>query len=156
MLNGRGDGMKRYKIDLSMYDGKVQEVVREVVQRKAFELGYKWMSDNMTDVREYGVYLFFNNDCSITYISAEDIRYFESHTNTEISAADFLALTPEDVKDEVIVTTEPADWHLVTQGESRMLVPIGASILNTGSEPMNIEFFTRTVAERFLPKIEGE
>ena len=34
--------MKAYKIDLSMYPGKVREVVSEAVQKKAFELGWKW------------------------------------------------------------------------------------------------------------------
>ena len=39
MLNGRGKEMKEYKIDLSMYEGKVREVVNEAIQRQAFELG---------------------------------------------------------------------------------------------------------------------
>lgn len=34
--------MKAYKIDLSGFTGKVREVVSEAVQKKAFDLGYKW------------------------------------------------------------------------------------------------------------------
>ena len=92
--------MKEYKIDLSMYEGNVREVVSEAIQKKAFELGYKWMSGGKTVVLEYRVYLFFNNDCSITYVDGKETRYFELHEHTLISAADFLALTPEDVQDK--------------------------------------------------------
>jgi hypothetical protein len=36
--------MKEYKVDLSMYEGKVREVLSSEVQKKAFELGYEWVS----------------------------------------------------------------------------------------------------------------
>ena len=143
--------MKEYKIDLSGYDGKVREVVSEAIQRHAFELGYEWCGSWKKEILTNMPYLFFNKDCFITHDGDE--IYFEEHCKTLISAADFLALTPEDVKDEAIVITEPADWLLVTEGESLRLVPSGASI-RTGGDPLNIEFFTRTVAERFLPKEE--
>jgi len=34
--------MKEYKVDLSMYEGRVREVLSEAIQKKAFELGYEW------------------------------------------------------------------------------------------------------------------
>lgn len=91
--------MKEYKIDLSGYDGKVREVVSEAVQLHAFELGYEWALNGKTVVFKNELYLFFNNDYSISYVDSDGIRYFELRKNTEISVSDFLALTPEDVKD---------------------------------------------------------
>lgn len=91
--------MKDFKIDLSMYDGKVRELVSEAVQRHAFELGYGWINEGKKETFTNSPYLFFNKTSSITRLNAEDVRYFEDHRNTEISAADFLALTPEDVRD---------------------------------------------------------
>ena len=116
--------MKEYKVDLSGYDGKVLELVSEEVQRHAFELGYEWCGYGKKEVLPNMPYLFFNKDCSMTYIGAKDIRYFELRKNTEISAADFLALTPEDVKDapketefkpfdRVLVRDDDDDeWHI--------------------------------------------
>ena len=81
---------------------------------------------------------------------------FKDHPRPEISAADFLALTPEDVQDEVIVTTEPAEWLLVTGSESLTLVPNGTRVVKINETGvLSVEPFTRTVAERFLPK-EGK
>src|SRR5678809_97916 len=91
--------MKEYKIDLSMYDGMVREVVGEAVQRKAFELGYGWFSGGKKEMLTNSPYLFFNKGRYITHLGVEDVLYFENHSGTEISAADFLALTPADVKD---------------------------------------------------------
>ena len=90
--------MKEYKIDLSMHEGKVRELVSEVVQKKAFELGYEWATSNEIICKK-SPYLFFNKLSNITHLDAEDARYFEYHCGTKITAADFLALTPEDVKD---------------------------------------------------------
>ncbi len=89
--------MKEYKIDLSGYDGKVREVVSEAIQRHAFELGYEWCGSWKKEILTNMPYLFFNKDCFITHDGDE--IYFEEHCKTLISAADFLALTPEDVKD---------------------------------------------------------
>ena len=148
--------MKEFKIDLSGYEGKVREVVSEAVQRHAFKLGYPgWLCDGMQPKYTMCPFLYIENDRMLRDDEAVHRDTFNRCKNILISAAAFLALTPEDVKDEVIVTTEPADWLLVTEGESQRLVPIGSTIRNTGSEPLNIEFFTRTVAERFLPK-EGK
>ena len=145
--------MKEYKIDLSMHEGKVREVVSEEVQKKAFKLGYKWSTGNEIICKE-NPYLFFNKSSDITHHCAEDVRYFEDRRGIKISAAGFLALTPEDVQDEVIVTTEPAEWLFVTEGESRRLVPVDTPIMKTerNASPLSVEFFTRTVAERFLSK----
>ena len=116
--------MKEYKIDLSGYEGKVREVVSEAVQKKAFELGYIWALNGKTVVFKNELYLFFNNDYSISYVDSDGIRYFELRKNTEISASDFLALAPEDVQDapkepvfkpfdRVLVRDDDIDeWHI--------------------------------------------
>ena len=91
--------MKEYKIDLSGYDGKVREVVSEAVQIKAFKLGYKWRV-GIEILGEKSPYLFFYKSSTMTHLAAEDVRYFEDNSCIKISAADFLALSPEDVRDE--------------------------------------------------------
>ena len=91
--------MKEYKVDLSGYEGKVREVVSEAIQRHAFELCYEWCGSGKKEILTNSPYFFFNKNRYVTYVGAEDVRYFEDHRNTEISAADFLALTPEDVQD---------------------------------------------------------
>ena len=110
--------MKEYKIDLSGYDGKVREVVSVAIQRHAFKLGYEWCGYGKEEILTNNPYLFFNKDCYITYIGAEDVRYFEDHRNIKISAADFLALTPEDVKDAPKEPEfKPFDRVLVRDGD---------------------------------------
>ena len=116
--------MKEYKIDLSGYEGKVREVVSEAIQRHAFKLGYGWCRSVKKKILTNSPYFFFNTDRSITYVDDEDVRYFEDHRNIEISAADFLALTPEDVQDapkepefkpfdHVLVRDNDIDeWHI--------------------------------------------
>ena len=147
--------MKEYKIDLSMYEGRVQEVVSEAIQRHAFELGYRW-NDGGRSLKLLDaplLYLYINGFVTCGYSKN---RSWLNSDKAEISPADFLALTPEDVKDEVIVTTEPAEWLLVTGGESLTLVPNGTRVVKiNGSGVLSVEPFTRTVAERFLPK-EGK
>ena len=92
--------MKEYKIDLSMYKGKVREVVSEAVQRKALELGWWWFGVHEKRAIHKGAsYIFTYADSSLTMRKDSDASWFNSHSNTLISAADFLALTPEDVKD---------------------------------------------------------
>lgn len=145
--------MKAYKIDLSMLDSEAREDVSATLQRHSFRLGYAWQYGGKKVQHEYCPVLCFEADGEI--LVDEDTYRFNKWSNTEISITDFLALTPEDVQDDVITTTEPAEWLLVTQGESRRLVPMGVPIRNTEREPLSVEFFTRTVAERFLPK-EGK
>lgn len=102
--------MKEYKIDLSMYEGKVREVVSDAVQTKAFALGYSWWAqERPTVISPNCCYLFLNQSGFITRKHERDIRHFSERDMPEISAADFLALTPEDVRDEIATTTEPAD-----------------------------------------------
>jgi hypothetical protein len=91
--------MKEYKIDLSMYEGKVLRAVSEAIQRHAFELGYEWGGYGKKEILTNMSYLFFNKDCDITHVVKGEKRYFEERYGTLISATDFLALTPEDVKD---------------------------------------------------------
>ena len=88
--------MKNYKINLSMYKGKVREALSVAIQEKAFELGYQWGFGKETFWLK-SPYLFFNKSSIITHLS--DVRCFEDRSGTKISAADFLALTTEDVKD---------------------------------------------------------
>ena len=92
--------MKEFKIDLSMYEGKVREVVSEAVQRKAFEFGYKGFSGRQVVSHTSAPFLFLNTTLKgMGYLSGHEASYFKQHKMQEISAADFLALTPEDVKD---------------------------------------------------------
>lgn len=85
--------MKEYKVDLSMYEGKVREVVSEAIQRHAFELGYEWLCGGKS-LKPFSAILLFCYNGSIVHWSTK-LDSWEQ----EISAADFLALTPEDVKD---------------------------------------------------------
>lgn len=92
--------MKEYKIDLSMYEGKVREVVSEAVQTKAFELGYSWRGDNCKSaIYKDGAHLFIDKYGYLSMVLEKDVKFFNNHENLKISAADFLALTPESVKD---------------------------------------------------------
>jgi hypothetical protein len=100
MLNSRGDEMKDYKIDLSGYEGKVREVVSEAIQEKAFELGCWWFGvPEKRAIYKSASFIFTRKDGSLSMSMDSDVSWFNSHSNTLISAADFLALTPEDVKD---------------------------------------------------------
>ena len=118
--------MKEYKIDLSGYEGKVRELVSEAIQRHAFELGYEWLAAGKEIICEKSPYLAFKKPSNIMHLAAEDVRYFEDHygCGTKITAADFLALTPEDVQDapkepefkpfdRVLVRDNDIDeWHI--------------------------------------------
>ena len=91
--------MKEYKIDLSGYEGKVREVVSEAIQRHAFELGYEGFGCRQVVSLTSAPFLFLNTVNGMGYVSGHEASFFEQHEMPEISAADFLALTPEDVKD---------------------------------------------------------
>lgn len=91
--------MKEYKIDLSMYEGRVREVLSEAIQKKAFELGYEWASVGKEVSWLKSPHLFFNKYGNITYLDYEDVSHFEDHSGIEIKAADFLALTQEEPKE---------------------------------------------------------
>ena len=91
--------MKEYKIDLHEFEGKVREVVSEAIQRHAFELGYEWFGSGKKEILTNSPHLFFSKDGDITHVVTGEKRYFEQRKGTLISAAAFLALTPEDVKD---------------------------------------------------------
>ncbi len=92
--------MKEYKIDLSGFEGMVREVVNEAIQCHAFELGYPgWeLSESQTNYVNRP-YLFIRID-GFGWCDESQQEYFENIKMRKISAADFLALTPEDVKDE--------------------------------------------------------
>jgi hypothetical protein len=83
--------MKSYKIDLSGYTGRVRELVSEAVQKKAFELGYKWSTGLKTP--EYlgapCLYVEKNGDL----LRDDTTEHFQEYSNTLISVDDFLALT---------------------------------------------------------------
>jgi hypothetical protein len=148
--------MKEYKIDLHEFDGKVREVVSEAIQRHAFELGYPGWRCGGKNVRETRAPYLFIETRRMAMTDTCSMNAFMNDKDTLISVADFLALTPEDVQDEAIVATEPSEWLLVTGGESLTLVPNGTRVVKiNGSGVLSVEPFTRTVAERFLPK-EGK
>lgn len=91
--------MKEYKIDLSMYEGRVREVLSEAIQKKAFELGYEWLSVGKEVSWLKSPYLFFNKGGDITYLDYEDEPFFEARSSIEISAGAFLELTSEEPKE---------------------------------------------------------
>ena len=87
---------KEYKIDLSMYYGKVREALSAAVQYHAFEMGYEWNSAGKEALWIKSPYLFFDEGGNITHLSDEDSLYFERHSGEEISADDFLGLNPKE------------------------------------------------------------
>lgn len=91
--------MKAYKIDLSMLEGEARKDVSAAIQRHAFRLGYEWKHQYSGKKTQYGYcpVLCFEADGKI--LMAEDTGRFNEWTNTEIYITDFLALTPESVKD---------------------------------------------------------
>ena len=103
--------MKAYKIDLSMYPGKVREAVSEAVQKKAFTLGYTW-SDGDGFVKSLeSSWLDFWSDGTITkcYYDAACIGH------VLIPADVFLALTT--AKDEP--SFKPFDKVLVRDHDDK-------------------------------------
>ena len=108
MLNGRGKEMKEYKIDLHEFEGKVREVVNEAIQEKAFELGCWWFGvPEKRAIHKSASFIFTHKDGSLSMRKDSDASWFNNHSNTLISAADFLALTPEDVQDKPKAPKEP-------------------------------------------------
>ena len=86
--------MKEYKVDLSMYEGKVREALSVAIQRHAIKLGYAWsLGKEVFWIKS--PYLFFDEGGKITHLSDEDKRYFEGQCKTKISADDFLGLSLE-------------------------------------------------------------
>jgi len=115
--------MKEFKIDLSGYEGKVREVVSEAVQRKAFELGYGWVDGGKSLKLLDAPLLYLNINGFVTCGYSKTCSWSNSD-KAEISPADFLALTPEDVRDapkepefkpfdRVLVRDDDDDeWHI--------------------------------------------
>ncbi len=110
--------MKEYKVDLTGYEWKVREVLSEAIQRHAFKLGYEWLGSGKKEKHTSSPYLFFNKPRCITHAC------FEDHRHIKISAADFLALTPEDVKDAPEEPEfKPFDRVLVRDFDDRVWIP---------------------------------
>lgn len=112
--------MKAYKIDLSGFTGKVRELVSEAVQKKAFELGYKWVDGPKVQLTKYP-WLYFDKD---TFITKDDDDVCDE--NALITADAFLALSPEPrtrpmTRGEVLymVTTTPG-MVMRPKGESHL------------------------------------
>ena len=107
--------MKNYKINLTMYDGRVREVLSEAIQRHAFKLGYEW-SFGKEPFWLKSSYLFFGEDCKITHLFDEDVSHFEAHSGEEISVDDFLDFNPEESFkpfDKVLVRDfDSEEWNL--------------------------------------------
>ena len=108
--------MKAYKINLSMYKGKIREAVSCAVQEKAFELGYKWSFGKEASYTK-SPYLFLAD--KITHFGTEDALYdalyFEARSGTNISAADFLSLSQPDFKlfEKVLVRDfDDENWQI--------------------------------------------
>ena len=90
--------MKEYKIDLSMHEGKVRELVSEAVQKKAFELGYRWINGGKS-LKLLDVPLLFLDINGFVAWCSSKTGSWSNGDNAKISPADFLALTLEDVQD---------------------------------------------------------
>ena len=88
--------MKEYKIDLSMYDGKVLDVVGRAVDAQCHRMAFG--SPKKSEEPFPWKYVYVKDRC-IEKTTDTSMRNFEKHPAEEISAADFLALKPEDVKD---------------------------------------------------------
>lgn len=103
--------MKEYKIDLSMLEGEAREDVSATIQRHAFRLGYAWICGGECVQYEYCPVLCFEADGRI--LKNEDTYRLNKWSNTEISITDFLALKPEDVKENPEPEFKPFDKVLV-------------------------------------------
>jgi len=101
--------MKAYKIDLSMYEGKVREVVYKECYKHGESLGYTKNNPDLDFSREAEAITF---EASGEIKHHSDIASYPSDGNTAITAADFLALTT--AKDEQ--TFKPFDKVLVRDG----------------------------------------
>ena len=78
--------MNSYKINcVGMSDEQ-----KRLVQDAFFKLGYKYEYD--ISKYEYGKYYFAYTWGYITYLSVEDVRYFEQKTHTELTLNELLKL----------------------------------------------------------------
>lgn len=133
--------MKDFKIDLSMYDGKVRELMSEAVQIKAFELGYAWEYGGKKVQYEHCPALCFEAGGRI--FKAEYTDKFNTWSNTEISITDFLALKPEDVKEEPKEPElKPFDRVLVRDFDDQMWI---AHLYSHRDE--NVTYIHRTIGD---------
>lgn len=103
---------KEFKVNLSMYKGKVREALSEAIQRHAFKLGYEWNSIGKEVFYKTSSYLFFDEGGRITNLRDEDVCFFEGHSGVEISADDLLNFNPEEPE------LEPFDKVLVRDFDS--------------------------------------
>lgn len=81
--------MQAYKMDLSMYEGKLREVVSTAVQQHAFELGYAWYGIGNVISDNNQPYLYFN-DAGMMY--GDTSSYFIFDKSRPISESEFLAI----------------------------------------------------------------
>lgn len=76
-----------------------RSAIHELVQNKAFRLGYAW--GNLKEVKmDYIEFIFFGNDGLIYHTfdlstNSEDINWYKKQPNKEISWKDFLILEEE-------------------------------------------------------------
>lgn len=95
---------KNYKIDLSGYELEERREISEKIQRRLFDLGYKWYLDRYETVRETGgEYLFIDSDMDITWGTRE-------HGDRELTLLPSDILTPQR-GDVVEVATRKNDWY---------------------------------------------
>lgn len=81
--------MKAYKIDLSGFTGKVRELISEAVQKKAFQLGYRWNCGGTKVQLQGSAWLDFWADSTLSHCGHD--AKCEGHVL--ITPADFLSLT---------------------------------------------------------------
>jgi len=87
-LPKRGGNMDTgYKVDLSWIKGACRKVVSEAIQKKAFELGYKWCTGSGAQLTDKP-YLFFKRDKYIT--QTDDADWFNRAPEKEVSVNNWL------------------------------------------------------------------
>ena len=127
--------MKAYKIDLSMYPGKVREAVSEAVQKHGEILGY----DTKSPPKD-APWLYFDDDDGITWLSYDD----RSLKNVLITASDFLAL--ESAKDEPVF--KPFDKVLRRDGDDDIW---NADLFSHKGDPAYPYFCTASCFKQCIP-----
>ena len=71
---GRGKEMKEYKIDLSMYEGKVRELVSEEVQKKRLSLGCWWFGvPEKRAIHKSALFIFTHKDGALSMSMGSDV-----------------------------------------------------------------------------------
>lgn len=65
------------------------------VQKKLFNIGFKWVAPEEKGIYKDRYFLFLYEDLTLTYVDVDDIEYFYEHRFKEISAEDILNIKVE-------------------------------------------------------------